>query len=108
MNSPCFALRFIHCTAFNGAFALTNQRCMTKFHSFFTGGFLVLNKTFFDKILFTNFFLLGLKIGSVSGVTFFAVTMLARDYIVVFGFFNHHNFVNAPFSSSGNGANVQG
>ena len=41
-------------------------------------------------------------------MAFFAVAVLARDNIVVFGFFHHHDFVNAPFSSSGNAPNVQG
>ena len=83
---PGFTLGFINSPALFGTLALTDQRSMTKFHRLFTGCFFVLNKTFFDEILFTNLFLLWLKISCVSGVTLSIITVLASYYIVIFSF----------------------
>ena len=100
------AERFINSSAFFFTFTLANQRGMTEFNVFFTSRFLVLNETALGEGFIALFFLLGFEIGSVSGVTFLTVTMLASDNIIVLGFFCHDHFVNASFSSSGNGSNV--
>ena len=83
---PGFTLRFINSSALFFTLALTDQRSMTKFHRLLTGCFFVFNKTFFDEILFTNLFLLWLKISCVSGVTLSIITVLASYYIVIFSF----------------------
>ena len=80
---------------------------MAKFDFFYTGGFFVFNKAFFNEVFFTDLFLLRLKVRGISGMALFTVAMLASDHVVIFGLFDHHDFVNAPFSSSGNAPNVQ-
>ena len=68
---------------------------------------LVFNETRFLEVLLALFLLLGLKVSGVGGVAPLAVAMVALDVLIVLGLLNHHNLVNTPLTSGGNGSNVQ-
>merc|ERR1719419_1459892 len=80
---------------------------VTEFNSFLGSNLSEFNETVLDEVFFAFFFLLRFEVGCVSGVTFFTITVLTCYNIIVFGFFNHDNFVDTSFTSSSNGSNVK-
>ena len=99
-------------SVFSGTFCrsrnvtISDQRGETKLNFFIRGHIFVLNVTFFAVILITFFLLLRLIIRFVGDMTTFRIAMFADNFIIIFSFLNHHHFVNASFTRSGNGANV--
>merc|ERR1719259_636985 len=88
-------------------FTITFQKDwgVTEGNSFFGSDLLVFDETALNEVFFTVFFLLWFEVSSVGGVTFFTVAVFAGYSIIVFGFFNHDDFVDTSFSSSSNGSN---
>merc|ERR1719210_1316969 len=104
---PGLTLRLIDGLTLNGSLTITNEWGITELDLLFRGNGLVLNKAALPEILLTLLLLLGLKVSSVGGVTLLAVAMLALNDVIILSLLNHNDLVNAPFSSSSNGSNVQ-
>jgi len=104
---PGLTLRLIDGLTLNGSLTITNEWGITELDLLFRGNGLVLNKAALPEILLTLLLLLGLKVSSVGGVTLLAVAVLALNDVIILSLLNHNDLVNAPFSSSSNGSNVQ-
>ena len=50
---------------------------------------------------FASFFLLWFEISGICSMTFFTVTMFTSNDVIVFSFFDHHNFINTTLARSG-------
>merc|ERR1719357_336540 len=68
----------------------------------------VVDETVLDKVLLALLLLLGLKVSGVGGVALLGVAVFACDFIIILSLLNHHDLVDTPLTSSGNGSNVQG
>ena len=100
-------LRLVDSLTFFWTFTLANQWSVAELDLLIRGNLLVLNETLLDKVLLAFLLLLWLEVSGVSGVASLAVAVLASDHVIEFSLLNHHNLVNATFTSSGNGSNVQ-
>jgi len=105
---PGLALRLVDGPTFNWALAITDQRSVAEFDLLSGGNLPVVDEAVLDEVLLALLLLLGLEVGGVGGVALLGVAMLALDDIIVLGLLNHHDLVDTPLTSSGNGSNVQG
>lgn len=87
--------------------SLADEWGVTELDLFIESDLLVFDETVLDKVLLALFFLLGLEVSGVGGVTTLGVTVLTFDDVIVFGFLNHYDLVDTTFSSSCDGSNVE-
>merc|ERR1719308_417170 len=93
---------------FHGALSVTDERSVAEFNLLSGGNLPVVNEAVLDEVLLALLLLLGLKVSGVGGVALLGVAVLALNDIVVLSLLNHHNLVDTPLASSGDGSNVQG
>jgi len=105
---PGLALRLVDGPTLLWALTITDQRSVAEFDLLSGGNLPVVDEAVLDEVLLALFLLLGLEVSGVGGVALLGVAMLALNDIVVLSLLNHHDLVDTPLTSSGNGSNVQG
>jgi len=79
--------------------AILHKRSTADLDSFVESNLLVFNEAVFPEVFITLFLLLGFIVGGVSGVTPFVIRVITLNNIIIFGLFDHLNFVNATLAS---------
>jgi hypothetical protein len=88
------ALGLVDGLTFGWSFAFADEWSVAEFDGLLVGHLLVLNEAVLQEVLLAFLLLLRLEVGGVSGVTFFAVAMLALDDVIVLGLLHHYHFVD--------------
>jgi hypothetical protein len=101
------AQAFVDSLTFLWALTGTDEWSVTELDLLIEGDLLVFDETVLDEVLLALFFLLGLEVGGVGGVTTGSVTVLTFDDVIVFGLFNHYDLVDTTLTSGSNGTNVE-
>jgi len=104
---PGLALRLVDSPTFYWALSVTDKRSVAEFNLLSGSNLPVVNEAVLDEVLLALLLLLGLEVSGVGSVTLLGVAMLALNDIIVLSFLNHHDLVNTPLASGGNGSNVQ-
>merc|ERR1711973_3627 len=105
---PGLALGLVDGPTFLWALSITDEWSVAKFDLLSGSNLPVVDEAVLDEVLLALLFLLGLEVSGVGGVTLLGVAVLALNDIVVLSLLNHHDLVDTPLASSGNGSNVQG
>jgi len=79
--------------------AILHKRSTADLDSFVESDLLVFNETALSVVFITLFLLLGFIVGGVSGVAPFVIRVITLNNIIIFGLFDHFNFVNATLAS---------
>jgi len=105
---PGLTLGLIDGPTFDWALTIADEWSVAELNLFLRCYLPVVNEAVLDEVFLALLLLLRLKISGVGGVALLGVAVLALNDIIVLSLLNHHHFVNTPFTSSGNGSNVQG
>jgi len=105
---PGLALRLIDSPTFHWALSIADEWSVAEFNLLSRGNLSIVDEAVLDEVLFALLLLLGLKVSGVGCVTLLGVAMLALNDVVILCLLNHHNLVDTPLTSGGNGSNVQG
>jgi hypothetical protein len=79
--------------------AILHKRSTADLDSFVESDLLVFNEAVFPEVLVTLFLLLGFVVGDICGVAPFVIRVITLNNIIIFGLFNHLNFVNATLAA---------
>jgi len=79
--------------------AILHKRSTADLDSFVESDLLVFNETALSEVFITLFLLLGFIVGGVCGVAPFVIRVITLNNIIIFGLFDHLNFVNATLAS---------
>jgi len=79
--------------------AILHKRSTADLDSFVESDLLVFNEAVFPEVFITLFLLLGFVVGGVCGVAPFVIRVITLNNIIIFGLFDHLNFVNATLAS---------
>jgi len=79
--------------------AILHKRSTADLDSFVESDLLVFNEAVFPEVFVTLFLLLGFVVGGVCGVAPFVIRVITLNNIIIFGLFDHLNFVNATLAS---------
>jgi len=95
------ALALVLGTADFGSLDITilHKRSTADLDSFVESDLLIFNEAVFPEVFITFFLLLGFIVGGVSGVAPFVIRVITLNNIIIFGLFDHLNFVNATLAS---------
>jgi len=104
---PGLTLRLVDSPTLLIAFTITDQWGVAELDTLIMCYRFEFNEALLDEVLVALLLLLRLVVSDISVVTLLAVAVLALDDIIVLGLSNHDDLLDTPFTSSGNGSNVQ-
>jgi hypothetical protein len=79
--------------------AILHKRSTADSDGLVESNLLVFDEAVFPEVLVTLFLLLGFVVGDICGVAPFVIRVITLNNIIIFGLFNHLNFVNATLAA---------
>jgi len=79
--------------------AILHKRSTADSNGLVESNLLVFDEAVFPEVLVTLFLLLGFVVGDICGVAPFVIRVITLNNIIIFGLFDHLNFVNATLAT---------